>query len=721
MLEKIALQKKLISKEDCQKAIQACKASKDFETALKSYFIANGLLSANTIEQLIYTTNAIKIIKKARRFGMFAVKLGFITQDILDKSLRIQRKSISNKERPMSIGKILLDTGKLTKKQIGLIISEQKRLIKKSSTEKQKRIQPARQNPDKVIQDDIKPGNGKPENEKAEGLKKAEPKDLSDDDKPASEISENIQGGMILVIDAEGMNVFLRKTKVFNDTFMVEDILSILAMRSIHHGFVKDEVIEGFINSSGFYKNQFKIASGTPRVVGKDARIEYYFDTDHLKAGGMDEEGNIDFKDRGEIPKVEENNLLAEKFPMEISIIGRDVYGNEIPAEPVKDKALKCRNGVVLSEDGSKAYSEIMGHPKLSWSGNISVVDTYVDKGDVGYETGHLNYSGNIDVKGCLKSGFQVNGYDVKIKEIDGGEIRAEGDVTILNGVNDAKIYSRGHVRAKFIHNSTISCLGNVYIEKEIVDSTIESSGSCQIKSGKIINSKIFSNQGIVAKNIGTEKTNPNIITVGEDYFLKNELIRLDRRIIDSEKEMMGLEKIKQNLSLEIQNNHEFTTRIANELDRTLGEMHQLELEIEMLEKQNSPEKDKKHTRSELFQKSTLFNRLDRELNDRFDVIEGNKSQIEKIDKARIELGDLIDDYTYEKANFVDWGESNIGKSVVTASGKVCSGTIVKGKHSQKEIKETIRNVQLKECNIQVNSGDTNLYEIQIHDTTKRR
>ena len=69
--------------------------------------------------------------------------------------------------------------------------------------------------------------------------------------------------------------------------------------------------------------------------------------------------------------------------------------------------------------------------------------------------------------------------------------------------------------------------------------------------------------------------------------------------------------------------------------------------------------------------------------------------------------------------NFVDWGESNVGTPEVVASGTICSGTIIKGKHSEKEIKEFIRNVHVKECKIQLETGDSNLFEIQIHDNFK--
>jgi uncharacterized protein (DUF342 family) len=37
----------------------------------------------------------------------------------------------------------------------------------------------------------------------------------------------------------------------------------------------------------------FLVAKGKPATLGCDASIEYHFDTDHLKAGAVNEDGNI--------------------------------------------------------------------------------------------------------------------------------------------------------------------------------------------------------------------------------------------------------------------------------------------------------------------------------------------------------------------------------------------------------------------------------------------
>ncbi len=696
MLEKIALQKKLISKEDCIKAMKACKSSDDYENALKRFFISNNLISEETINQLINTTAGIKILKSTIKFGSLAVKMGFINEETLNAALTFQKKMLSGNKQPKMIGQILLDSGKLTRQQIEQVIEEQKRAAQADTKSGQKKPEPSPEGPEPIV-------------------------DEPDTVKESTRQSENIEGGMLLDIEDEGMSAYLRKTQNFDSNFIAEDIYSILSAKGIHYGLADESAIEGFINSSGFQTNRFKAAEGTPRKHGRDGRIEYYFDTDHLKAGGMDEKGNIDFKERGEIPKTEAHKLLAEKFDCKEARPGRDIFGNELPVQPVKDVVLNAGEGVLISEDGKKAYSQISGHPKLSWSGSISVEEFFQVKEDVGYKTGHLIYDGDIHVSGSLKSGFKIKGNDVKIKEIDGGEIYAQGDVTVIDGANGAKIFAKGHVRVNFIHDSHISCLGNVYVEKEIVDSSIENSGACQVKAGKIINSNICSNQGVHAKNIGTDKTDPSTITVGQDLYVKNELIRIEKKIIESEKEKNKLEKKQQNLRYENEGYQQSTIRVANELDKVVGDKQRIKSNMEELEARSEDKKEILNLKTLLKQKHALYSRLNDQLNERFNAIETNEAQIKKVNLAFDGLDDLIDDLNDERENYLDWADSNPGKSEIIAEGTVIAGTIVHGRHAQREIKEIVSNARIKECKLSNQGNDTNLFEIQIHDNIKKR
>ena len=73
----------------------------------------------------------------------------------------------------------------------------------------------------------------------------------------------------------------------------------------------------------------------------------------------------------------------------------------------------------------------------------------------------------------------------------------------------------------QFINNSKLLCLGDVIIEKEIVDSDIECSGKCVVANGKLISSRITAKMGVQAKNIGTDMSEPNLIKLVMIFLLK--------------------------------------------------------------------------------------------------------------------------------------------------------------------------------------------------------
>ncbi len=698
MLEKIALQKKMITRDDYIKAVALCKSAENYEEALKDYFISNNLITAKKVEQLFRTVTTVKIIKKSMKFGDVAIKLGLIDQKILQTALQEQKISAAKNRQPKLIGKILFESGELTKKQIMLIMQEQKKIRLK--------IKAGKNIPAKQVKTKPVPAQSR------------KPDEIKKPDTPLKKdfkTSEKIMGGMVLKIDKNSMTAYLLKTNDFDNSITTDDIYTVLATKMIQFGLVNEQIINGFIKSSGFKKKPFKVASGMDMIQGQDTRIDYYFDTDYLKAGDMDKEGNIDFKERGSIPKVKANILLAEKIPLKESRNGRDIFGYEIFARPVMDVVLKTEKGAYLSEDETKLYSSVSGYPKLSFSGAVNVLDVFSIKGDVGFETGHVIYDGNIEVKGCLKSGFRIKGHDVKIAQIDGGKITADGDVMILNGVNNATIYSRGHVSAKFVHNSSISCLGNLKVKKEIVDSNIETSGACLINQGEIMNSQIASNNGLQVLNIGTRRTNPNKITVGQDIFLANELKQIDEKINTIKLKTDKQESRKKRLIDDNDRHHQVTFQIINKLENCRNKKQTIKAQINKTADQSNENKVLKTFKDKLKHCTNLLKQLDKELNNEFDNIEKKQKKIHDIDLKFIIFEEQLSDLYFEKENFIEWGNANTGNPTVIADGKVYADTDIKGKYSQKRLYETISRVKIQEVLL-----EQNLYEVQVHDNFRR-
>ncbi len=639
LLGKLAIKNSLITEAEFDEAINACADAVDPEEAFKNYFITNDLITPQNLKRLVTATKAVELRQKDLKFGSIAVNKGMISQSVLDLVLEEQNQSFKTRKNPRLIGDMLVEAGILTIAHRNLILKTQNRLIKEI------RRDYAGNGTDDVSTQDVK-------------------QDSTPAKKPLNESTiETIQYGIRLEIAQDSLSALISKTEEFDDNISPDDIRELLIKKGVIFGLVNNDLFLGFIKSSGFKQKSFLAAKGINPVDGINAKIEYFFDIDHLKAGGVSTTGQIDFKDRGIIPQVEKGTVLAEKIPLKEAIMGKTIFGEELPAKKAVEMKLRYGKGTKISEDRLKLISNVNGYPKLTWAGLVIVHQEFKVTGDVNYQTGHIKYDGNITINGCIKDGFEVKGNDIQAREIQGGIINSEGNLTITNGINEATIYAKGNVYAKFVHNSKIACMGDVYIAKEIVDSKIGSGARCITKDGKIISCKITAKMGVFAKQIGTELSEPNTIETGHDIFVKKELSSVKIKIQDLMKEKNKKGKAKEKLVKRNKQYHKDATHLAN------------------MQEQTQASDDK----------------INKKLKVCFDEIDKLEQKIETAETSVLETQEKIDDLVNEKNHLAAFSDANPGNAIIEVTGHIFPGTLVKRKHSEKHIKDKLKNSKIKE------------------------
>ena len=673
MLEKIALQKGFISETQCKEAQMACGKAPNREAALKAYFLSQNIISQADMKVVIEAFQSLKVSQKSTAFGKEALKMGFIDEAAFQRALSIQKNVLRSRKMPHFIGALLIKSGDLTREQAQPVLDAQR---KKNSPDPAPKASPA-----------PPPGKDDEANTPAPPPKKEETEEF---------VSQEMGGGMLLETDRLGLVARLLKTDAFEKGISPDDIIKFLSEFGIVYGVVDREQIMGFIKSRGFHQKAFKIAQGRAPVKGRDARVAYFFETDHLKAGGLDDEGNMDFKDRGAIPWVDEGTLLARKLPMEASEDGRTIFGGSMKISPARDANFGCKDGAVLSEDGLEIVSQTSGCPELDTSGAIKVSKVFRVDDDVNYKTGHLDYVGNIEVDGALKSGFMVKGNDITIKEVDGGTIIASGNVVIKGGVNGAEIYSQGSVRAKYIQNSRIFCLGNIRILKEIVDSEIANSGELRIDEGEIISSRVAANLGVKTRHLGTEKSTPTHIVLGQDQYVAGE--------VDKKKEELAA--IAQQLATLVGRKKKLLENLDKARQISPGLVHQMERVSDLRDR-----KDKKAPGTQ--QSALLLERLERELTENLNRIANYRDQILSIDGESRDLISQKKDLNRQIHNLEEWQTVNPGNPQMVIHGRISPGAVIEGEGTQLEIKEKRTRVKIIQVALEEEEG---AYEIQIHD-----
>lgn len=520
---------------------------------------------------------------------------------------------------------------------------------------------------------------------------------------PVVESSPETNGNMIqiqgleLVIADDFLTATLRVPEGSDPTTVpLKEIKAALIEEDIVYGISEDSLIKGFLHSKIFREKPFKIAEGIPPKPGKKGSIKFYFDTDYLKIGVITEAGTIDFKNRGEIPYTTEGTLLAEIKPSIQGEQGMDIFGRDIPVQQIQEVYLRCDSGTRQSEDGTKVYAAVNGQPKLNFGNRIQVLSELTIQGDVGFETGHVEFEGNIVIKGSVQNDFIVKGANINVSEATGATIIAKGDLVVQRGISGSTLNIEGNIQAKFIHNCKISAYGNVVAEKEIIDCVIDCSGMCSVEKGKIISSDISAKLGVEALEIGTEMSKPCKLRIGVDDHIRQETDIIEDQILEQKTLLAGLEQTLTELEEKEKNTHKVIAELAHVQDRSQIEQKDINQKIKALETTGDTETIKtfKQQIEELDQKARD---ADNSINQKFDEQDRIVEEIKQVKEMIIDHKDTIFDLNKQKKDKLAWADSIKGIAYVKTSKKIFTGTVIAGVHTVKTIKETISTARIRE------------------------
>ena len=654
-LGQIALKYNLITPQQYKAAVAAQQKSNAGGTfvPMAALLQAKGWLTTQQIASLQLADQFWRASQAAKGLGLLAIEKGLITQADLDQAMKKQADLFKESKTVVLVKDILRDQGKLSAEQMDMLITTLNTLP-----------HPA---PDRKT--DVAPQERKA---------------------AATEVDRYYE----LTVTADKREAVLEPKEDRPPTLSTAAVLAMVAARGITHGIVEPREIENYLAGGPAAGAPLVIARATPPVAGTDARIRYHFSTGQ-KVGTISNRGNIDFKDKGEIPFVQQGALLMEKTPAGAGTPGTDVTGAAIPAPQGKDVKLLVGSGTELSEDKTKVFAKTDGQPKLSLGGRLSVISDLTVTGDVDLKSGHIDFDGNVKVTGTVQAGFRVKCANLTAKEIMGAEITATGDVTVTGGIIGAVVKAQGSIKAKYVKNASLSTFGDVTAEKEITDATIDTSGVCRVTRGKIINSEISAKQGIEAVDIGTDMSAPCRLTVGVDDHVEAELEGIHNAIARrTERKDQLLQNIAQ---MENQQHaiHKKIADLAQVQDRSLVEQRSLAQAVAAL-----PPDDRERRagmEDEIQQLLTKAGEAEEMLGGLFDK---QDRLTEDSDKAQTQI-DQIDDDIAELRHEVEairhWAGSQKRAATVKVSQTAVQGTHIAGPHSRLILKDNYRHITVRE------------------------
>ena len=687
MLARLALKNQCLTVEQLSEAVSLLQAAKAGEArkGLGPLLVARGFLLPRQLAVLMKAGEFLVMKQAEVPFAKALVKSGVVGQDRIDRAVRMQGAHFKKDSTLKPLGDILVEEGDLSAKQREAILSRMERSRQKAGSGE---APPAAESTPKP---DWSPGSGPvkrpPDSEVPDPAELARGKVAARD--PSFEI----------IVSADHLHAYIRFKGKLNPEVRSGTILDLIKTSGVTYGVVDEGVLEWLLRFEGARENPAIIARGLPPKPSKDGAITYFFETVRQGAGAVEAGDRVDFKDRGKNPFVRKGDLVGERSLPVRGEKGIDVYGEAMAVSEPKDSLFTLGSGVELRDGGLRAFAKVDGRPDLSPYGKLSVFPELTISGDVSFETGNIDFEGNVTVQGVVQDGFSVRAGSLVANELAKAVIEVSGDVTVSGGILGTRIRSQGGgVKALHAYAATIHAAGDVIFSRGVVDSKIETSGRFACEGGKVIASSISAKNGVTAGQIGTDRSRPCTVTVGvengpahaEIEKLKTEIALLETRKKRWSAAIEKYGRLNEKVELEIGNLVQFQ-------DRTSRSKASLEEKILEKRKANDAAQVAKAEAALQNLQTKLFN-AEQEVEKLFARQDRMKAKLPSLTEKLRALEDGVCSKGDELKKIVDWIEANSGNPIVSVTGAIFSGTVIRGRYSTLACKSNYNAVTIKEA-----------------------
>lgn len=266
------------------------------------------------------------------------------------------------------------------------------------------------------------------------------------------------------------------------------------------------------------------IAQGTPPVNGEDAQITYLELPERKPV--IREDGKADYYDMNFIYEIEEGAWLGEKIHAQPGIPGTNIYGESIPAPLGKDLPLKYdqKSAFEVEEEGKTILRSKISGVVEEHQGMVRVNQHLPIVGDVGIETGNIEFNGSVSIKGTVQPGFSVvaNG-DISIEHpegVSGAKLIKSlyGDIFIRGGIfglSETLVEAAGDIFVKHVNDAHLVAGQNLNIGFYSLGSNLSAhSILVDERKGKIIGGTAIAKSTIVSACTGNRLERPTELII---------------------------------------------------------------------------------------------------------------------------------------------------------------------------------------------------------------
>jgi uncharacterized protein (DUF342 family) len=295
-----------------------------------------------------------------------------------------------------------------------------------------------------------------------------------------------------------------------------------------------------------------RVARGRSPETGRDGKIVWMvrrFIPDPKAREGRE---FTDLFTLGLFENVEVGTEIARVYRPSRGDSGMDVQGKELPAKPGQAAGLRWDRSVEVKEDPehenyASVVAAVAGY--VHQEGNIGAVrDTLDLRGNLDWNTGHIDFVGQVRIAGDVQKGFNIKARgDVTVGGNVMGEnvISSQGSVSIKGyhiGGEGSSLTTKGDYTTLIANGVTANVGGTIYIGKEARDCTLRAGMLVSAPDAAIVGGTIWCVEGAEIRTLGNQAGLTTVIELRNELEVTKEYRELSQNIAKHETAVAALE-----------------------------------------------------------------------------------------------------------------------------------------------------------------------------------
>ncbi len=337
-------------------------------------------------------------------------------------------------------------------------------------------------------------------------------------------------GFVEIFIGEEGMTVTATFLPPMGSGRLLEPdtVYTLLESRNIVHGVDLEAIGEAVfaVNTDRRLREEIVVARGTAPQSARPSYYELIAPVDKSQPSWNNDE-RAEYKNVTLLPVVHQGEVVARLIPEKEGVPGTTVTGAEIPFGTESVSQLQPGNHTRLVDD--EVIAEIGG--QLQIRDNAFHVEDHLEiTGTVGFETGSIEFPGDVVLRGEVKDGFHIwAGRSISSTvTVDVSEVYCRGDFSSTGGIigrGKALLRSGGKVQARFASTCFVESKSSVFLNSYAYQSHI----GCQDrlatgKTGRIVGGVVTTVNGVRAHALGNQAAVPTLVRTGIDFIAERKL-----------------------------------------------------------------------------------------------------------------------------------------------------------------------------------------------------